>query len=186
MLTTRIAYHIHVNKALNGNCTATGPHLDPENRGEQPPCSGSRSSCQVGDLAGKYGKITSDPFVAEYIDEFTSLKEGDPSFFGNRAFVIHLANSTRLTCADFVMEGAGADDAVATATASSGSIPANATSAVSAVQSTAFTTATPVSSPFGTSGNSSTPTVVIAAAGLLLPGWLTWFMLVAMLALAGL
>ncbi|KID90085.1 Superoxide dismutase, copper/zinc binding domain protein [Metarhizium guizhouense ARSEF 977] len=97
------AYHLHVNKASNGNCTATGAHLDPTNRGEKPPCdAGSLPSCQAGDLAGKYGKITSDPFIVEYVDKFVSLKEGDATFFGNRSFVIHLANSTRITCADFV------------------------------------------------------------------------------------
>ncbi|KAG8421255.1 hypothetical protein J3459_007368 [Metarhizium acridum] len=97
------AYHLHVNKASGGNCTATGAHLDTMKRGEKPPCdAGDLPSCQVGDLAGKYGKITSDPFIVEYVDKFVSLKEGDAAFFGNRSFVIHLANSTRITCADFV------------------------------------------------------------------------------------
>ncbi|KAG5918881.1 hypothetical protein E4U61_001393 [Claviceps capensis] len=100
-------YHIHLNKATGGNCTAAGPHLDPTDRGDKPPCdAGNLPSCQVGDLAGKYGRIDSDPFTAEYVDKYLSVKEDDPAFFGNRAFVIHLANNTRVTCADFVKGGA--------------------------------------------------------------------------------
>ncbi|KAK2592863.1 Cell surface superoxide dismutase [Cu-Zn] 4 [Conoideocrella luteorostrata] len=99
-------YHLHVNKATDGNCTAAGTHIDPTNRGEKPPCNASDdTSCQVGDLAGKHGKIDSDPFLAEFVDKFASLKEDDPSFFGNRSFVIHFSNSTRITCADFVKDG---------------------------------------------------------------------------------
>ncbi|KAG6269608.1 hypothetical protein E4U49_006314 [Claviceps purpurea] len=100
-------YHIHLNKAAGGNCTAAGPHLDPTDRGDKPPCdAGNLPSCQVGDLAGKYGRIDSDPFTAEYVDKYLSLKEDDPAFFGSRSFVIHLANNTRVTCADFVKGGA--------------------------------------------------------------------------------
>ncbi|KAG5936670.1 hypothetical protein E4U60_002400 [Claviceps pazoutovae] len=100
-------YHIHLNKAAGGNCTAAGPHLDPTDRGDKPSCdAGNLPSCQVGDLAGKYGRIDSDPFTAEYVDKYLSVKEDDPAFFGNRAFVIHLANNTRVTCADFVKGGA--------------------------------------------------------------------------------
>ncbi|KAG5934413.1 hypothetical protein E4U59_006243 [Claviceps monticola] len=100
-------YHIHLKKAAGGNCTAAGPHLDPTDRGDKPPCdAGNLPSCQVGDLAGKYGRIDSDPFTAEYVDKYLSLKEDDPAFFGNRSFVIHLANNTRVTCADFVKGGA--------------------------------------------------------------------------------
>ncbi|GAB0132964.1 hypothetical protein EsDP_00001384 [Epichloe bromicola] len=98
-------YHLHMNKAAGGNCASAGAHLDPTNRGEQPPCdAGNEPSCQVGDLAGKFGRINSDPFTAEYVDKFVSLKEGDPAFFGNRSFVVHLANTTRITCADFVKD----------------------------------------------------------------------------------
>ncbi|KAG6075352.1 hypothetical protein E4U15_005683 [Claviceps sp. LM218 group G6] len=100
-------YHIHLKKAAGGNCTAAGPHLDPTDRGDKTPCdAGNQPSCQVGDLAGKYGRINSDPFTAEYVDKYLSLKEDDPAFFGNRSFVIHLANNTRVTCANFVKGGA--------------------------------------------------------------------------------
>ncbi|POR36547.1 Cell surface Cu-only superoxide dismutase 5 [Tolypocladium paradoxum] len=96
-------YHLHVEPALEGNCAQTLGHLDPFNRGEKPPCDPSApASCQVGDLSGKHGQISADPFSAEYIDPFASLKEGDVGFFGNRSIVIHYANTTRLTCANFV------------------------------------------------------------------------------------
>ncbi|KAL6866668.1 superoxide dismutase [Trichoderma novae-zelandiae] len=95
-------YHIHEEPAVNGNCTSTLAHLDPYHRGETPACDSSQpQTCQVGDLSGKYGKITSDPFVAEYFDLYTSLQPGSPAFFGNRSIVVHYANKTRLTCANF-------------------------------------------------------------------------------------
>lgn len=100
-----IAYHIHVAAAENGNCTATKGHLDPTNRGDKPPCDASQpATCQVGDLSGKYGKITEDPFTAEYTDPFATLMEGSDSFFGDRSFVIHFENGTRLTCGNFEMD----------------------------------------------------------------------------------
>ncbi|KAL7955167.1 Cu,Zn superoxide dismutase-like protein [Trichoderma compactum] len=95
-------YHIHEEPATNGNCTTTLAHLDPYHRGETPACNSSQpETCQVGDLSGKYGKITSDPFVAEYFDLYTSLQPDSPAFFGNRSIVVHYANKTRLTCANF-------------------------------------------------------------------------------------
>jgi hypothetical protein len=56
-------------------------------------------------LAGKHGKITSDPFTASYKDEFASTVEGIGAFFGNRSITLHFANKTRLTCANFTMTG---------------------------------------------------------------------------------
>ncbi|XWW92897.1 hypothetical protein V2A60_000824 [Cordyceps javanica] len=95
-------YHLHVKPAVGGNCTATLGHLDPTKRMDLPACEDAKpASCQVGDLSGKYGKITTDPFTAEFTDPFTSLEPGSPAFFGNASFVIHYANTTRLTCADF-------------------------------------------------------------------------------------
>ncbi|EKJ76721.1 hypothetical protein FPSE_03132 [Fusarium pseudograminearum CS3096] len=99
-------YHIHVDPVPdNGNCTATLAHLDPFARGEDPPCDAEKpESCQVGDNSGKHGKITSDPFETEYIDYYASTKEGIGAFFGNRSFVLHYANKTRITCANFVSQ----------------------------------------------------------------------------------
>lgn len=95
-------YHIHAKPAIDGNCTSTLAHLDPFDRGETPACNDSKpETCQVGDLSGKYGKITSDPFLAEYFDLYTSMKPDNPAFFGNLSIVVHYANKTRLTCANF-------------------------------------------------------------------------------------
>jgi len=98
-------YHIHDQPVpTNGNCTATLAHLDPYARGEDPPCDSSNpSSCQVGDLSGKHGKIQSLPgFSANYTDKYVSLTPGAPAYFGNRSVVLHFANKTRIACANFV------------------------------------------------------------------------------------
>ncbi|KAG9245995.1 superoxide dismutase [Calycina marina] len=96
-------YHLHVAPVpTDGNCTKTLAHLDPFIRGETPACdSSSPETCQVGDLSGKHGKITSDPFYASYVDPYASTEEGIGSFFGNRSFVVHFANATRIACANF-------------------------------------------------------------------------------------
>ncbi|KAI5466022.1 superoxide dismutase, partial [Mariannaea sp. PMI_226] len=100
-------YHLHVAPVpADGNCTQTLAHLDPYERGEATPCDSSEpQSCQVGDLSGKYGTIQSDPFKAFYLDQYASTKQGIGAFFGNRSIVIHYANKTRLTCANFVQVG---------------------------------------------------------------------------------
>ncbi|ROV99867.1 hypothetical protein VMCG_06289 [Cytospora schulzeri] len=96
-------YHIHDQPVpADGNCTATSGHLDPFLAGETPSCDASApETCQVGDLSGKYGKITSDPFSATYTDDYASLVEGLGSFFANRSIVVHTSDKTRITCANF-------------------------------------------------------------------------------------
>ncbi|KAL8973239.1 MAG: hypothetical protein Q9183_000092 [Haloplaca sp. 2 TL-2023] len=103
-------YHIHDQPVpANGNCTATLAHLDSYIRGEQPPCDSTHpETCQDGDLSGKHGKITSDPFNTAYLDLYLSTQQGPSSFFGNRSIVIHTSNTTRLSCANFTLTS-GAD-----------------------------------------------------------------------------
>jgi hypothetical protein len=62
-------YHIHEKPVpADGNCTATGAHLDPYKRGEVPICDASKpETCQTGDLSGKFGNATSGSFSAEYV-----------------------------------------------------------------------------------------------------------------------
>ncbi|KAI2624412.1 superoxide dismutase [Hypoxylon sp. NC1633] len=99
-------YHIHVAPVPeNGNCTSALAHLDQYVRGEDPACDPARpQSCQQGDLSGKYGKISSsEPYTARFHDPYTSLTEGVGSYFGNRSFVFHFANKTRITCANFAV-----------------------------------------------------------------------------------
>ncbi|KAH8602834.1 superoxide dismutase [Bisporella sp. PMI_857] len=96
-------YHLHVNPVpADGNCTKTLAHLDPFARGEATPCNKSDlSSCQPGDLSGKYGNITTTSFSAHYTDLYSSTLPGIGAFFGNRSIVVHFANKTRITCANF-------------------------------------------------------------------------------------
>ncbi|KAK3329604.1 superoxide dismutase [Apodospora peruviana] len=98
-------YHLHVAPVPeNGNCTATLAHLDPTARGEDPPCNmDAKETCQVGDLSGKYGKIPEgvDPWTATYTDPYASTVDNLGAFFGNRSFVIHYSNKTRISCANF-------------------------------------------------------------------------------------
>ncbi|KAI1755163.1 superoxide dismutase [Xylaria castorea] len=113
-------YHLHVDPVdASGNCTNTLAHLDPFIRGEDPVCDSSRpASCQVGDLSGKYGKITSDPFTAKFHDNFTALSEGPGSYFLNRSLVVHFANKTRITCANFAVLDCPANGTASTASSS--------------------------------------------------------------------
>ncbi|PFH59157.1 hypothetical protein XA68_12741 [Ophiocordyceps unilateralis] len=118
-------YHIHVDPVpADGNCTKTLSHLDPYGRGEDTPCDSSRpQTCQVGDLSGKHGKpnsTSSNSFTADYVDKFLSTSPESNAFFGNRSFVFHFANKTRITCANF--QKIDSSTGVASSTASS---PAN-------------------------------------------------------------
>lgn len=98
-------YHIHDQPVpSNGNCTATLAHQDPYIRGEIPPCDPTHpETCQTGDLAGKHGNITTNPFQINFLDLYLSTAQGPGSFFGNRSIVIHTSNTTRLTCANFTL-----------------------------------------------------------------------------------
>ena len=90
----------------DGNCTATLAHLDPFIRGETPACDKNHTAtCQVGDLSGKYGKITGDPYVFKFHDDFGSMNVGNGASIPDRSIVIHFANKTRITCANFEMDG---------------------------------------------------------------------------------
>jgi hypothetical protein len=64
-------------------------------------------TCQVGDLSGKYGKITSDPYEITFHDDFASLNIGSNASIQDRSFVVHFANKTRITCANFAASGYG-------------------------------------------------------------------------------
>lgn len=111
-------YHIHDQPVpANGNCTATLAHQDPYIRGEVPPCDPTQpQTCQSGDLAGKHGNITTNPFQISFLDLYLSTVQGPASFFGNRSIVIHTSNTTRLTCANFTLTSGNS-------TASNGTTP---------------------------------------------------------------
>ncbi|KAF1953333.1 Cu,Zn superoxide dismutase-like protein [Byssothecium circinans] len=102
-------YHIHEKPVpADGNCTSTGAHLDPYKRGEVPLCDASRpETCQTGDLSGKHGNITSDPWTQKYSDLYLATLTKDPSYFGNLSIVVHTSNKTRISCANFSLKGNG-------------------------------------------------------------------------------
>ncbi|KAJ4362504.1 Cell surface superoxide dismutase [Cu-Zn] 4 [Neocucurbitaria cava] len=103
-------WHIHTLAVpADGNCTATLGHLDPTNRGELYMCDASMpATCQVGDLAGKHGGkiMTEGSFSTSFVDPYLSVVNGSAGFFGGLGFVLHSANTTRITCANFEMMGA--------------------------------------------------------------------------------
>ncbi|RMZ08216.1 hypothetical protein D0864_01808 [Hortaea werneckii] len=113
-----IAYHIHEYPVpADGNCTGTGAHLDPFGRGEDPPCDDTKpETCQVGDLAGKHGKLTPQRYSDNYDDAFLSLVPGDQEFIGGKSIVVHFANKTRITCADLVLLGGNSTSTNSTST----------------------------------------------------------------------
>ncbi|KAL9601357.1 MAG: hypothetical protein Q9179_002900 [Wetmoreana sp. 5 TL-2023] len=117
-------YHIHDQPVpANGNCTATLAHQDPYIRGEIPPCDPTQpETCQVGDLAGKHGNITTNPFQAAYLDLYLSTVQGPASFFGNRSIVIHTSNTTRLTCANFTLTSGNSTSANSTSSSGNGTV----------------------------------------------------------------
>lgn len=99
-----VAYHIHTNPVVNGNCTETLGHFDPFDATTPSPfCEPyAPEDCEVGDLSGKHSNfVWSMPYNASYIDSYASLAEGEAAFFGNLSFVVHYDNGTRLACANF-------------------------------------------------------------------------------------
>ncbi|EXJ71704.1 uncharacterized protein A1O5_05512 [Cladophialophora psammophila CBS 110553] len=99
----------------SGDCTATGGHLSPFGRQDDPACDPTAPwTCQPGDLSGKHGNISQltsstsadsqavGTFQAMYLDLYVSTDPSNAAFFGNRSVVVHSANGTRLNCGNFV------------------------------------------------------------------------------------
>ena len=162
-------YHIHVAPVpADGNCTATLGHLDPWLRGETPACDPTHpETCQVGDLSGKYGvagKGNMSTFSASYTDPYVSLTPGLGAFFGNRSFVIHFANKTRLACANFNWVGSQpASNLSSTGTAS---VTGKTSLAASMATSTATASGTAGSSKGNATASSSVAVSTTNAAAL--------------------
>lgn len=98
-------YHVHERPVpANGSCTATLGHLNPYEGAYVPYSNKSVTPAQreVGDLAGKHGPINSTSLYTSYYDPYLSLNPNDKAFIGNLSVVIHFANTTRYTCANFV------------------------------------------------------------------------------------
>lgn len=159
-------YHIHDQPVPdNGNCTGTLAHLDPYQRGETPACDPTiPETCQVGDLAGKHGKVeltnSSDTFTATYTDNFASTLDGIGAFFGNRSFVFHFGNTTRITCANFQAVEASSSACSSGAPTTTTGYGATATGATA----TTRITGRPTASGRGNSTTTASTTFVTAAA----------------------
>jgi hypothetical protein len=119
ILTQYAAYHVHVNPLDGfGSCSSAGPHLDPGNRTETPPCDPTApQTCQAGDISGKYGKLNVTCASFRYdsctspcesrltiptsvTDAYTTLTPGLSNSILGRSMVIHSANGTRIACAN--------------------------------------------------------------------------------------
>ncbi|KAK8050366.1 hypothetical protein PG994_012096 [Apiospora phragmitis] len=158
-------YHIHEKKVPgDGNCTSTGAHLDPTIRGETPVCDKPfPQTCQVGDLSGKYGAITSDPFEANYTDIFSSVTSGSNASIPDRSFVVHFSNKTRISCANFEVAASGPSNSASAPV----SVPTS--SATPGLNNTP-TAPTSTSSPVVTAGANVLQGVAFAQ-----PAWLALF-----------
>lgn len=166
ILTKSKVYHIHDQPVPeNGNCTGTLAHLDPYQRGESPACDPNLpETCQVGDLAGKHGKVelkdSSDTFTATYTDDFASTVDSIGAFFGNRSFVFHFGNTTRITCANFkaVEASSSSCSGVATTTSSSATTSAVSTTSASSRSTSRATTTSSTGRPTSSGRSNSTTT----------------------------
>ncbi|KAI9591831.1 superoxide dismutase [Syncephalis fuscata] len=99
------SYHIHKFPVpADGNCTATGGHLDPQNRNGTACTSTTLDHCEMGDLSGKFGKIevrdNGARAVIPFIFEDPTLTMTGENSIVNRSVVIHAPNSTRIGCAN--------------------------------------------------------------------------------------
>ncbi|KAF2665077.1 hypothetical protein BT63DRAFT_417608 [Microthyrium microscopicum] len=166
-------YHIHQYPVPeNGSCDATGAHLDPTNRGDSPPCDKTKpETCQVGDLAGKHGACPSLPGCSNtFRDPYLSLTPGNPAYIGDKSFVVHYANKTRIACVNFLPSGKSASSAGynSTSTAvSSASAPGATSTSTSTIGAGNSATATPTGSVVTASGLASSSLQVPGFAGLL-------------------
>ncbi|GAB7325749.1 hypothetical protein MBLNU13_g09704t2 [Cladosporium sp. NU13] len=99
-------YHIHKFPISGLNCTTAGSHLDPYGATEVPACNPAEpDKCEVGDLSGKHGNMTGPSFSANYVDLFLSTEKGTPAFVGDLSIVVHSSNKSRLSCANFTLQG---------------------------------------------------------------------------------
>jgi Cu/Zn superoxide dismutase len=103
---TPYPWHVHVKPVDNtGDCKSTGLHLDPANlnpggNSTTYKCDpkNPKETCELGDLSGKFGKLEPKQKTYKFSDP-DLLLIGEDGIIG-RSIVIHLANSTRIACAN--------------------------------------------------------------------------------------
>jgi hypothetical protein len=96
------------------------------------------------------------PFQSSYTDEYLSLVPGTPAYFGNRSIVVHYANKTRITCANFTTISTGYETPItppgyASATATGTGLPSNSANLSTVSARTTAGTPTTVRGPSATS-----------------------------------
>lgn len=99
----KIMYHIHEKRLEGGstNCTSTGGHLDPYQRGDEPPAEeGHPERAEVGDLSGKHGTLSGAPVVVSYVDKYLANRLDNPAYIGNHSVVVHRSDKTRIACSN--------------------------------------------------------------------------------------
>ncbi|KNZ46686.1 superoxide dismutase [Puccinia sorghi] len=94
-------YHIHVNPVRQGqSCELAGGHFNPTNAPMTPCNRNEPNTCEVGDLAGKFGNLPGSPqglTRRSYYDPSLNLSQGADGIL-YRSIVIHGANNVRLAC----------------------------------------------------------------------------------------
>ncbi|KAJ1952574.1 hypothetical protein EC988_003481 [Linderina pennispora] len=107
-------YHIHVSPVpYDGNCTATGGHLDPAkikvaDKPYKCDAKDPAKTCELGDLAGRHGNLTADATGAAsvtYVDSVLAFSGVDTIL--EHSVVIHGADNARLACGNIVVAKSG-------------------------------------------------------------------------------
>ncbi|KAJ1939610.1 Superoxide dismutase [Linderina macrospora] len=107
-------YHIHVSPVpADGNCTATGGHLDPAkikvaDKPYKCDAKDPAKTCELGDLASRHGNLTADASgkaAVSYVDSVLAFSGADTIL--EHSVVIHGADNARLACGNIVVAKAG-------------------------------------------------------------------------------
>lgn len=108
-----LLYHIHEAAVpSNGSCAATLAHFNPNNGSTDCASQENTSYCELGDLSGKWGKISTSSFEVSYIEPYLSLNPSNPYYFadGKRSITIHYKNTTRIACANIELTNKGSSN----------------------------------------------------------------------------
>ncbi|ORX92836.1 Cu,Zn superoxide dismutase-like protein [Basidiobolus meristosporus CBS 931.73] len=110
-------YHVHEKQITGTNCTTAGGHLDPAKVGvvaANYKCNpADLSTCEVGDLTGKWGTLNTTTPSFSYVDPTLSLEDhGANNSVVGLSVVIHRMDQTktRIACANILNAKASSQD----------------------------------------------------------------------------